>query len=66
MQLTRTHIGILRDIERNKISLDDAGSWVRDRLVELGTCEPPLLDLQGPSVILTPAGKAALAAHGAK
>lgn len=59
--LTAAHLGILRDIAANKIDLDEAGDWLRDQLVEIVLLDGPrLIDTQGPSVVLTEAGHAAL------
>lgn len=64
MKLDPLQIGILRDIEANKISLDECGEWMRDRLCDLvmNPGGPMLIDTQGPSVFLTDAGRAALTA----
>jgi len=54
--LTKEEIGILRDIAENKISLEDCGEWMRDKLCELCFVDPQLTDTVGPSVVLTDAG----------
>lgn len=62
MALTPTQIGILKDIQANRITLDDAGEWLRDQLAEIVSLDGPMLiDTQGPSVFLTSEGDAALA-----
>lgn len=66
MTLTETQIGILRDVAANKVSLDDAGEWLRDQLVDLIMFTPMLIDSMGPSVFLTEAGSKMLAACEAK
>ena len=62
MTLTNTQIGILRDVEANKVDLDTAGAWMRDQLIGLilNNGGPMLIDVLGPSVILTEAGSAVL------
>jgi hypothetical protein len=56
--LDQTQLGILRDIAANKIDLDEAGDWMRDKLCEIILLDGPLLiDTQGPSVFLTQAGQ---------
>ncbi len=63
MPLTRTQIGLLRDIRANRVTLDDATDWLRDRLVELIFHEAGMLiDTQGPSVFLTERGQRELTA----
>lgn len=61
--LTPTHVGILRDIKANKISLDEMSDWMRERLVELVFHSPQLIDVDGPAVFLTDAGKLKLSEH---
>ena len=62
--LDRTQLGILRDVAANKIDLDEAGEWLKDKLVEIIMLDGPILiDVQGPSVILTEAGRTALTPH---
>lgn len=61
MTLSETQVGILRDIAENKVSLDDAGEWMIDQLVELVMYTPMLIDSLGPSVFLTEAGAEMLA-----
>lgn len=63
MKLSLIQIGILKDIAANNISLDDETSdFLRDQIVELAMMDNPMLiDVQGPSVILTAAGQALLA-----
>lgn len=60
MKLSLIQIGILKDIAANKIALDeDTSDFLLDQLVELATLDgPALIDVQGPSVILTTAGQA--------
>lgn len=59
--MTQTQIGILKDIQANRVTLDDAGEWLRDQLAEIASLDGPMLiDTQGPSVFLTSAGEAAL------
>lgn len=61
MGLSATQIGILKDVAANKVSLDDAGQWLRDQLVEIVMLDgPPLIDTLGSAVFLTEDGTRAL------
>lgn len=63
MKLSLVQIGILKDIAANKIALDEETSdFLRDQIVELATMDgPALIDVIGPAVVLTEAGRAILA-----
>lgn len=59
--LDRTQLGILSEVAANKVDLDEAGEWLKDKLVEIIMLDGPMLiNVQGPSVFLTEAGRAAL------
>lgn len=63
MKLSLIQIAILKEIAANKISLDaETSDFLRDQIVELAMLDDPaLIDVIGPSVILTAAGRALLA-----
>ena len=65
MTLTLIQIGILKDIAANKVSLDEETSdFLRDQIVDLAMMDDPvLIDVVGPAVVLTDAGRALLAPH---
>lgn len=63
MELVRTKLGILQDIADNKVDLDHIGEWMREQLIEMILHEPQLIDVDGPSVFLTNAGRASLNIH---
>lgn len=59
--LNKTHLGILRDIKANKVSLDEMSDWLRDQLCDIIMLDGPMLiDTRGPEVFLTDAGHKAV------
>lgn len=62
-QLSLVHIGILKDIFANKITLgEDTGGFLQYQIVELILMDgPALIEVDGSSVVLTAAGRALLA-----
>lgn len=63
MKLSLIQIGILKDIAANKIVLgEEISDFLRDQIVDLAMLDQPqLIDVVGPSVVLTEAGRAILA-----
>lgn len=61
MVATREQKGILRDIDADKINISEIGEPLRDKLADLIFHEPQLIDVDGPNVFLTEAGRKEIA-----
>ncbi len=56
------HYGILRDLKKeNGAPLDSFADGRRSAVIDMAMAQEPLVDMQGPDVVLTAAGEAALA-----
>lgn len=63
--LSDMHLIVLREIRRQRVAtFDSISEPMRQKVIDLGMMEPPLVDCIGPALFITTQGEKALLAAG--